>query len=252
MKMSTFCVQVYQNWALMRDNYIRCELIEMELFGNWFWKVIFRDDCIRMNFKNKKYEMWKDDVYSHLDVLLQVHKLSQNEWLAVHCPLEEWAAPSRSRWFGTGCPAPSRSLQQEEYFRKIETLMIDFRLEFGIFGVDLSALMHQRKDLSGPGWRGACPPSTSNKTQPKYAACQQKNMGNTKYAACEMCRREVKGGPNTWPVKKRNRNPRGWVHICNRLGRRGKACEYTSTFTCLHIKVFNAWYITTCVDHIVI
>ena len=31
--------------------------------------------------------------------------------------------------------------------------MIDFRLEFGIFGVDLSALMHQRKDLSGPGWR---------------------------------------------------------------------------------------------------
>ena len=111
--------------------------------------------------------------------------------------------------------------------------MIDFRLEFGIFGVDLSALMHQRKDLSGPGWRGACPPSTSNKTQPKYAACQQKNMGNTKYAACEMCRREVKGGPNTWPVKKRNRNPRGWVHICNRLGRGRRLVN-----THLHLHVY--------------
>ena len=39
-------------------------------------------------------------------------------------------------------------------------------------------------------------------------------------------------------VKKRNRNTRGRLHICNRLGRRGKACKYKSTFMRVHIKVF--------------
>ena len=134
------------------NNFLKTKIMWMRRFikrQRWYCFMINQMIWKHMISIIKQHIEWW--IYSHLDVLLQVHKLFQNEWLAVRFPRVESEAPSHSRWFGTGCPAPSRSLEEKEYFSQNWNTDDRFQTWSGIFGVDLSVLMHQRKDLSRRG-----------------------------------------------------------------------------------------------------